>query len=41
VAEVVRVDPAQPDKAGMGVAIRVLHFETPQVTSWPDRSPQT
>jgi hypothetical protein len=25
----------------MGVAIRVLHFETPQVTSWPDRSPQT
>jgi hypothetical protein len=41
VAEVVRVDPTQPDKPGMGVAIRVLHFETPQVTSWPDRSPQT
>jgi hypothetical protein len=25
----------------MGVAIQVLHFETPQVTCWPDRSPQT
>jgi hypothetical protein len=25
----------------MGVAVRILHFETPQVTSWPDGSPQT
>jgi len=33
VAEVIRLDPEEPAYGGVGVAVRILHFGTPKVTS--------
>jgi hypothetical protein len=35
VAEVIRLDPEQPANGEIGVAVRILHFGTPKVTSGP------
>jgi len=38
VAEIIRLDPEEPAYGGVGVAVRILHFGTPKVTSWPHAS---
>jgi hypothetical protein len=35
VAEVIRLDPEEPANREVGVAVRILHFGIPKVTSWP------
>lgn len=35
VAAVIRLGPEEPAIGGSGVGVRILHFGTPKVTSWP------
>jgi hypothetical protein len=35
VAEVIRLGPEEPAIGGLGVGVRILHFGTPKVSSWP------
>jgi hypothetical protein len=38
VAAVIRLGPEEPANGGLGVGVRILHFGTPKVTSWPHTS---